>query len=108
MMMTFFHPPRSRATSRDEDERSDETSAREEAREGSTGVGWRMQEKGITQRVEESACRNESKLALACATSQPADDKSACDELFQAYKDCRKLEHERIVQERIERRRSAF
>ena len=63
-----------------------------------------MQEKGITQRVEESACRNESKLALACATSQPADDKSACDE----YKDCRKLEHERIVQERIERRRSAF
>ena len=67
-----------------------------------------MQEKGITQRVEESACRNESKLALACATSQPADDKSACDELFQAYKDCRKLEHERIVQESIERRRSAF
>ena len=60
------------------------------------------------ERVEESACRNESKLALACATSQPADDKSACDELFQAYKDCRKLEHERIVQERIERRRSAF
>ena len=84
----------------------------ERARRSARGVDGRRLENasgGITQRVEErSACRNESKLALACATSQPADDKSACDELFQAYKDCRKLEHERIVQERIERRRSAF
>jgi hypothetical protein len=97
-----------REGAREENERDEETSARDDAREGSTGVRSRMQRKGITQRVEESACRNESKLALACATSQPADDKSACDELFQAYKDCRKLEHERVVRERIERRKSAF
>jgi len=97
-----------REDAREENERDEETSARADAREGSTGVRSRMQRKGITQRVEESACRNESKLALACATSQPADDKSACDELFQAYKDCRKLEHERVVRERIERRKSAF
>lgn len=98
-----------REDAREKNGRGEETRAREDdAREGSTGVRSRMQRKGITQRVEESACRNESKLALACATSQPADDKSACDELFQAYKDCRKLEHERVVRERIERRKSAF
>jgi len=98
-----------REDAREKNGRGEETRAREDdAREGSTGVRSRMQRKGITQRVEESACQNESKLALACATSQPADDKSACDEVFQAYKDCRKLEQERVVRERIERRKSAF
>jgi len=67
-----------------------------------------MQTKGTTQRVEQSACRKESQLALACASSQPPENKSACDSLFQAYKDCRKLDLERVIRERVEKRKSAF
>ena len=92
------------ATRRSVRRTSRDASARDIARRGRTkrrderakkrarvdGRRLEMQAKGITQRRGERG-RNESKLALACATSQPADDKSACDELFQAYKDCRKL-----------------
>ena len=67
-----------------------------------------MQSAGLTSKPSESACRVESEKALACATRQPPDDKSACDALFTAYKDCRKIEHERIVAQRIANRKSAF
>ena len=67
-----------------------------------------MQTSGIAQRVVDQGCAEESRLALACATSQPGVDKSACDDLFKAYKACRKLEGERGVRERREGRRSAF
>jgi len=67
-----------------------------------------MQTKGTTQRVEQSACRKESQLALACASSHPPENKSACDALFQSYKDFRKLDLERVIRERVEKRKSAF
>jgi len=67
-----------------------------------------MQQKGVTSKPSQSTCREASEKALACATRQPTEDKTACNDLFQAYKDCRKIEHESIVAERIAKRQSVF
>jgi len=67
-----------------------------------------MQTKGITAKPSEDACKKESRLALACSTRQTTEDKSECDSLFQAYRDCRRVENERVIAERIAKRKSAF
>lgn len=67
-----------------------------------------MQTKGITSKPSEDACRKESRLALACSTRQTTEDKSECDSLFQAYRECRRVENERVIAERIAKRKSAF
>jgi len=67
-----------------------------------------MQTKGITSKPSEDACKKESRLALACSTRQTTEDKSECDSLFQAYRECRRVENERVIAERIAKRKSAF
>ena len=44
-------------------------------------------------------CKDAQKAALACATEHPGE-RARCDALFQAYKACRRAEHQRILDAR--------